>query len=380
SAVKSPSWTAPASAPPSAVCKVKVTLDDGRGGSTTGQLGINLGLPQSPSMPPVVDELYQSTDTVAVNGTVDLVVSAHDPEGEALTFTWSIDSGTLGTPVTSASRSEVIWTAPSLGISSTITLVIQDASGQKTTQTFPINLLGGTVTCVKTVTSYLKKVNPYTSPLTVNYKMVGGAGGGSGLGRGGNGTIATGSFTLGAGNLEVFVGGGGGFGYHTTGHNGGGGVGYYGGGGGGVSPGGAGGGGGGGSSAILAAGNLIAFASGGGGGWGAGGGSNVGGAGGFNNTGAVGTLGAGGHGGSARGGAGLNGGAGGTNSGGGGGYGGGGGGWGGAGGTSGGTGGGLGANTWSAATDLPVEAGAASTDGGNAGLVILTYVAPTCML
>ncbi|WP_233585936.1 PKD domain-containing protein, partial [Corallococcus sp. CA054B] len=187
-----PTWTAPATAPASAVCKVTVSLNDGRGGSTTGQLGINVGLPQIPTRPPVIDELFQSTDTVAVNGTVKLVVSAYDPEGAALTFTWSASGGTLGTPVTSASRSEVNWTAPSLGVSSLITLVIQDASGQKTTQTFSINLTGGTVTCVKVVTSYLKKANPYGYPVTVNYSMVGGAGGGMGYNfRGSNGATAS---------------------------------------------------------------------------------------------------------------------------------------------------------------------------------------------
>ncbi len=61
-----------------------------------------------------------------------------------------------------------------LAACSPITLVIQDESGQKTTQDFPINLTGETVTCVKVVTSSLKKVNPYGSPFTVNDSMVGG--------------------------------------------------------------------------------------------------------------------------------------------------------------------------------------------------------------
>ncbi|RKH76247.1 hypothetical protein D7Y21_39165, partial [Corallococcus sp. AB045] len=277
-----PTWAAPASAPPSAVCKVTVSLNDGRGGSTTGQLGINVGLPQIPTRPPVIDQLFQSTDTVAVNGTVTLVVSAYDPEGAALTFTWSATSGKLGTPVTSASQSEVLWTAPALGASSLITLVIQDASGQKTTQTFAISLTGGVMqTCVKAVTSYLSKVSPYGSPLTVNYSMVGGGGGGSGYDWAGtNGTRVNGSFTLAAGaSLEVFVGGGGGWGYYYAGGYGAGGAGYYGGGGSGAPPSGVGGGGGGGSSAILHAGQLVAAAAGGNGStWGGGGGSTVGGA------------------------------------------------------------------------------------------------------
>ncbi|NOJ98503.1 hypothetical protein HMI51_36915, partial [Corallococcus coralloides] len=43
------------------------------------------------------------------------------------------------------------------------------------------------------------------------------------------------------------------------------------------------------------------------------------------------------------------------------------------GGDGGGAGAGLGANTWSTVTTLPTEAGASTTGGGNAGLVILKY-------
>lgn len=387
---KSPTWTAPASAPSGAVCNVKVSLNDGRGGSTTGELGINMGLPQIPTMPPVIDELLQSTDTVAVNGTVDLLVRAHDPEGAAITFTWSANSGTLGPPVTSTSRSEVTWTASSPGFSALITLVIEDAGGQKTTQTFPITLTGTPVTCVRVVTSYLKKANPYGSPLTVSYSMVGGGGGGSGYSYSGtNGATATGSFTLGQGDLEVIVGGGGGWGaYFSTAGYGAGGAGYYGGGGGGAGPG-AGSTGGGGSSAIFNTNHLVDVAAGGHGYayWGGGGGSTTGGTAGPGA--GVGTLGAGGHSSQAQGGSGINGG--GSSypkSGGGGGYGGGGGGSGGSGSSAGGsagdngggTGSGLGANTWSNATTLPAEAGAGTVGGGNAGLVILTYNAFACLL
>jgi hypothetical protein len=389
-ALKSPTWTAPASVPSGGVCRLTVGLNDGRGGSTTGQLSINVGLPQSATMPPVVDEVFQSTDTVAVNGTVNLLVRAHDPEGAAITFTWSMTSGTLGTQVDSASQSEVTWTAPATGASSTITLVIQDASGQKTTQTFPITLTGGVMqTCVKVVTSRWSKVSPYSSPVTVNYSMVGGAGGGCGYDWvGGSGTKVSGSFTLAAGaNLEVFVGGGGGWGAYYVGGIGAGGAGYYGGGGGGLSSNGGGAGGGGGSSAILQAGQLVAAAAGGSGAFnGGGGGSTVGGAAGGDSRSSVkptaGTLGAGGNTSQASGGSGFDGGAA-SNSiaGGGGGYGGGGGVSGGAGGTAGASAinGGLGANTWSSATTLPAAAGTGSANGGNAGLVILTYTALSCM-
>ncbi|MFY2559776.1 PKD domain-containing protein [Corallococcus terminator] len=389
-AVKNPAWTAPASAPTGGVCQVTVTVSDGRGGSTTGRLGIGVGLPPIPNAAPVVDHTFQSHSVIPSGGTVTLSVNAHDPEGTALTFTWSASTGALSTPVNSASRSEVVWTAPAPGNPIPITLVVQDADGQKTTHSFTVGFPDQL--CVKTVTSYLKKANPYGAPLSVAYAMAGGAGGGAnnqymGLG----GARVSGTFTLGAGDLEVFVGGGGGGGDNFHGRAGAGGAGYYGGGGGGLMGGGAGSGGGGGSSAILSGGQIINVAAGGvGGGLGnAGqGGSRTGGAAGTNNYNinpTAGTFGAGGQNSMSKGGTGLNGGAG-TTAGGGGGYGGGGGSGASPGGSAGGNGGGtpdtmgLGANTWASATTLPDEAGEKRQQGGNAGLVILTYSAPTCEL
>jgi alpha-tubulin suppressor-like RCC1 family protein len=138
--VQNPSWSAPTSAAQNTVCTVKVTLNDGRGGSTKGQLGINIGLPPVATAPPVIDQLFQSTDTVAVNGTVDLLVSAHDPEGAALTFTWSTTGGTLGNPTTTASQSSVRWTAPISSGAFTVSVVVKDTGGTQTTQPFSITV------------------------------------------------------------------------------------------------------------------------------------------------------------------------------------------------------------------------------------------------
>ncbi|AFE06555.1 EBNA-1 protein [Corallococcus coralloides DSM 2259] len=378
-------WTAPASEPTGGQCKVTVTVTDGRGGSTTGTLRLNVIHLQVPTLPPVIGQVFQSAAVARAGDTVRLFATATDPEGAALTFTWSASGGTLATPITTANRSEVVWTAPadSGGSDMSVTLAVEDASGQRTTQGFTVQMQ----LCVQAVTSYLLKTNASAVPLVVTYRMVGGGGGGAGRVPGAEGARVEGSFTWGAAaTLEVIVGGGGGFGYWTAGGAGAGGAGYFGGGAGGTSAGGAGGGGGGGSSAILSGGQLVAFAAGGGGGGvGGGGGSNTGGAPAVDFYGHQPKAGTAGTGGSTifvSGGAGLTGGAGGeSHMGGGGGFGGGGGGAGPAaqsfGGSSGGNGGassgGMGANTWSTVTTLPTEAGASTTGGGNAGLVILKY-------
>jgi hypothetical protein len=137
---KSPTWTAPATQPPSGTCTVSVTPNDGRGGSTQGSVNITIGLPTVPNATPLIDQTFQSADTVPAGGTLDVLVVAHDPEGTALTFTWSATGGTLGTPSTSASQSEVLWTAPASGGPFTLTAVVTDAGGAQATQTFTVSL------------------------------------------------------------------------------------------------------------------------------------------------------------------------------------------------------------------------------------------------
>ncbi|RKG62600.1 hypothetical protein D7X30_04765 [Corallococcus sp. AB011P] len=138
--VKKPTWKAPATRPSSGTCTVSVAPNDGRGGSTQGSLSITIGLPDVPDAAPVIDQTFQSASTVEPGGVVNVLVVAHDPEGTALSFTWSASGGTLGTPATSASQSEVLWTAPASGGPFTLTAVVMDAAGVQATQSFTVSL------------------------------------------------------------------------------------------------------------------------------------------------------------------------------------------------------------------------------------------------
>jgi len=137
---KSPTWKAPATQPPSGTCTVSVAPKDVRGGSTQGSLSITIGLPEVPNATPVIDQTFQSADTVAAGGTLSVLVVAHDPESTALFFTWSASGGTLGTPTTSTSQSEVLWTAPASGGPFTVTAMVKDAGGAQATHTFTVSL------------------------------------------------------------------------------------------------------------------------------------------------------------------------------------------------------------------------------------------------
>jgi formylglycine-generating enzyme required for sulfatase activity len=141
---RTPTWTAPGTAPVDGTCTLTVVASDGLGGSTTGRLTINIGAAVT-NTPPTVDTAFQSLLEVPLGGTVTLRVTAHDPEGQPVTFAWTASVGTLGTPTTIPAGSEVVWTAPTLTGTFTIRAEASDSLGAKAPTDFPV-----TVTCGET--------------------------------------------------------------------------------------------------------------------------------------------------------------------------------------------------------------------------------------
>jgi N-acetylneuraminic acid mutarotase len=131
----------------SCACKLSVTVADGHGGQGRGSLSICVGEPASPSFAPEVVESSRSPAMPMPGGTVTLRVEAKDPMGGALGFTWSANAGTLGTPVTGGSTSEVLWTAPTCVSSETplVTVTVRNAQGLSTSHPFRFS---GLVECL----------------------------------------------------------------------------------------------------------------------------------------------------------------------------------------------------------------------------------------
>ncbi|MFY1831923.1 hypothetical protein ACN47A_38765, partial [Myxococcus fulvus] len=63
-------------------------------------------------LPPRIEGTTQSAERVPSRGPSVLGVTASDPQGSPLTFTWTSTEGALAPPVHGASTSEVTWTAP----------------------------------------------------------------------------------------------------------------------------------------------------------------------------------------------------------------------------------------------------------------------------
>ncbi|KFE71275.1 Kelch repeat-containing protein [Hyalangium minutum] len=122
-------------------CQLTVTVQDSRGGQTTGSLALCVASASMERFPPRISHLYQSATSTAPGQTVTFEVTALDPQASSLTFTWSATTGSLGTPVNGASSSHVTWTAPSCasgGMTPGITATVTNAFHLSATQNFRV--------------------------------------------------------------------------------------------------------------------------------------------------------------------------------------------------------------------------------------------------
>ena len=95
-------------------CDLIVTVSDGRGGSTTGQLTVPVGKPRIIT-PPIITAKVQSAPVIDAGDSVNFSVDASDPENSTLTFLWVSSAGVLSNQVDGPGTSQVVWTAPTTG-------------------------------------------------------------------------------------------------------------------------------------------------------------------------------------------------------------------------------------------------------------------------
>ena len=140
---QNPTWTAPGTLPGAGVCILTVTVTDGRGGTNTGELTINLGEEEDPNIAPVFEDTYQSSEEAADTEVVYFDVTASDADGDTMNFQWTITIGTgiLGNQDGAADFSSIEYTSDGNG--AVITAKVTDANGAYATQTFIVN--GGVI-------------------------------------------------------------------------------------------------------------------------------------------------------------------------------------------------------------------------------------------
>ncbi len=148
--VASPQFTLSALAPAGS-CALIVAVNDGRGGSTSGTISIQTGSGAQPNFAPLVDSAFQSDFVATGDDSLTFAVTAHDPDGTAVTAMWAANTGALATPtVTGPGASNVVWTAPVCfdpSVTPSISVTITDGTGVSTTYAFLVTAGAGS-TCV----------------------------------------------------------------------------------------------------------------------------------------------------------------------------------------------------------------------------------------
>ncbi|WP_157232222.1 Kelch repeat-containing protein [Hyalangium minutum] len=136
-------------------CDLTVSVSDGRGGQTTGTLALCVSPPSSSHVSPVITSFYRSSNTATPGQVLTFDVSASDPEGSALSFSWTATSGSLGTPAHTASSSRITWTAPSCASSlspPSITATVTNAFNLTAAKSFTVT---GLPSCGWTSTGFM---------------------------------------------------------------------------------------------------------------------------------------------------------------------------------------------------------------------------------
>lgn len=169
-AAKSPVFTLGEALPESGTCEFTVTVSDGRGGTNTGTLTISAAPAPAVNLAPRITSASQSLERVGAGQTVTMSVNAEDPEASAVTFTWTANVGTLGTPTTTAGSSQVVWTAPNpFTLEANVKCTVADASEVTTVKQFHILIASGT-TSTSTATSTSTSVD-VTPPMVSAFSL-----------------------------------------------------------------------------------------------------------------------------------------------------------------------------------------------------------------
>jgi hypothetical protein len=126
--------------PASGQCQFQVDVADSLGAHTIGVLTQKTG--KAPvDQAPVIDEATASQDELAAGQSAVLTVKASDPDGQALTFSWTSEAGTVTKTSGDATSVSLRFTAPDKLPEGPMQVVVtvKDAGAQSTKATFIFN-------------------------------------------------------------------------------------------------------------------------------------------------------------------------------------------------------------------------------------------------
>ena len=129
--VARPTWSSP-TVTTATHFTLKVTVSDGKGGTVQGQVGVDVAPPQATNNSPVLSS-GPSTSAATINSQqfVNLSVSASDPDGDTLTYSWSQSPASPVGTFSSSTVTNPKWTAPAVTTDTTFQLrvIVSDGKG-----------------------------------------------------------------------------------------------------------------------------------------------------------------------------------------------------------------------------------------------------------
>ena len=114
-------------------CGLKVTVDDGRGGSDQATLLLSSGPPGAQPLP-VIDSVTNGAQQAFTDAPVELDITAHDPspQGASLSFTWSAQNGSLEGIQSTAGGSRATFRTPRCSGPASATVTVRNGFGGAT--------------------------------------------------------------------------------------------------------------------------------------------------------------------------------------------------------------------------------------------------------
>lgn len=124
----SPSWTAPR-VDSEQRFTLTVTVSDGRGGSEQGSVDVDVS-PLRANQPPTVASTISGPATLVAGATGTFSLTASDPDGDPLTYTWTQTApASRGTWVGGSSGASAHWYSPVVGTQTAFTLSVSVTDG-----------------------------------------------------------------------------------------------------------------------------------------------------------------------------------------------------------------------------------------------------------
>jgi len=114
---------------------VTVTVTDGRGGEVMSQVIITVRA----NKPPTITSLIADADWTLRSGSIQVMCTASDPDGDELSYEWSTTGGDI-----SGTGAVVNWTAPEEAGIYNITVAVTDGHGREDTMLITLSVATGT--------------------------------------------------------------------------------------------------------------------------------------------------------------------------------------------------------------------------------------------